>query len=253
MACPRLLFGVGTYCQLHHSERNSVKYDAKSDVFDSRNCVSKCVQNDGYFVSATMWKSGNQGAHRNWIVFLIFATIHFYGSNCSKACNKSLNNIVALYELVIISLHIDIEHFTTRWFVIRLLYIYIINMIHYLYKISLRRIVILSRFARDLLNPAIMQHIKQHIKSNCYSHKPSKETVSSGPTALARGQILDNLDYRQHLSYKTHYSRHGNCWSLRYSWSIACRRCSNYIFILRLTRGFNILLKDNCKSRRQNI
>ena len=33
------------------------------------------------------------------------------------------------------------------------------------------------------------------------------------------------------------------------SWSIACRRCSNYIFILDLTRGFNGLGKDNCKTR----
>ena len=30
-----------------------------------------------------------------------------------------------------------------------------------------------------------------------------------------------------------------NCWLLRCSWSIACRCCSNYIFILNLTRGFN--------------
>ena len=40
-----------------------------------------------------------------------------------------------------------------------------------------------------------------------------------------------------------------NCWSLRCSWSIACRRCSNYIFILHLTLRFNILGKDNCKPR----
>ena len=29
-------------------------------------------------------------------------------------------------------------------------------------------------------------------------------------------------------------------------WSIACRRCSNYIFILNLTPGFNGLSEDNC-------
>ena len=40
-----------------------------------------------------------------------------------------------------------------------------------------------------------------------------------------------------------------NCWSLRCSWSIACRRCSNYIFILNLTHGFNRLGEDNCKTR----
>ena len=41
-----------------------------------------------------------------------------------------------------------------------------------------------------------------------------------------------------------------NCWSLRCSWSGACRRCSNYIFILYLTPGFNRLGKDKCKKRR---
>ena len=50
------------------------------------------------------------------------------------------------------------------------------------------------------------------------------------------------------ISY-TLLSRHLNCWSLRCSWSIACRRCSNYIFILDLTPSFNGLGKDNCKTR----
>ena len=40
-----------------------------------------------------------------------------------------------------------------------------------------------------------------------------------------------------------------NCWSLRCSWSISCGHCSNYIFILDLTPGFNRLHKDNCKMR----
>ena len=46
-----------------------------------------------------------------------------------------------------------------------------------------------------------------------------------------------------------HLIRQYNCWSLRCSWSIACRRCSNYIFILSLTPGFNRLQKDNYKTR----
>ena len=33
------------------------------------------------------------------------------------------------------------------------------------------------------------------------------------------------------------------------SWSIACQRCSISILILDLTPGFNILHKDNCKTR----
>ena len=48
-----------------------------------------------------------------------------------------------------------------------------------------------------------------------------------------------------------HFSRQLNCWSLRCSWSIACRRCSNYIFILNLTPGFNGLGKDNYNMRRE--
>ena len=38
-------------------------------------------------------------------------------------------------------------------------------------------------------------------------------------------------------------------WSLRCSWSIAFWRCSNYIFILDLTPGFNGFGKGNCKMR----
>ena len=38
------------------------------------------------------------------------------------------------------------------------------------------------------------------------------------------------------------------CW-LRCSWSIACGRCSNYIFILDLTPDGNGLGKNNCKTR----
>ena len=40
-----------------------------------------------------------------------------------------------------------------------------------------------------------------------------------------------------------------NCWLLRYSWSIACLRCFNYIFILNLTPHFSGLGKDDCKTR----
>ena len=38
-------------------------------------------------------------------------------------------------------------------------------------------------------------------------------------------------------------------WSLRCSWSIACGRCTNYIFILDFSPGFKGLDKDNCKTR----
>ena len=41
--------------------------------------------------------------------------------------------------------------------------------------------------------------------------------------------------------------------SLRCSWSIACWRCSNNIFILDLAPGFRGLGKDNCKTRRETF
>ena len=43
------------------------------------------------------------------------------------------------------------------------------------------------------------------------------------------------------------------CWSLRCSWSIACRRCSNYISILNLIPGFNGYGKHNCKARWETV
>ena len=58
--------------------------------------------------------------------------------------------------------------------------------------------------------------------------------------------------YRQ-SSDISHISRQLNCWSFRCSWSIACRRCSNYIFILDLTPGFNEMGKDSCKTRRETV
>ena len=49
------------------------------------------------------------------------------------------------------------------------------------------------------------------------------------------------------------YGRHKNCWSLRCSWSIACRRCSNYSFNLDLTPGFNALGQRQLQDERRNI
>ena len=50
-----------------------------------------------------------------------------------------------------------------------------------------------------------------------------------------------------------HFCKQLNCWSLRYSWSSAGQCCSNYIFMLLLTLGLNILHKDNCKPRRETF
>ena len=46
-----------------------------------------------------------------------------------------------------------------------------------------------------------------------------------------------------------HFSRQWNCRSLRCSWSIACRCCSNYIFILDLTPGLKGLHKGHFTTR----
>ena len=59
--------------------------------------------------------------------------------------------------------------------------------------------------------------------------------------------------YRQISNISRTFGGQLNCWSVRCSKSIACRRCSNYIFILDLTHGFNRLGKDNCKTRRETF
>ena len=62
--------------------------------------------------------------------------------------------------------------------------------------------------------------------------------------------VQDARTYRQ-VSYKAHFNRPLNCWSLRCILRIACTRCFNHILILHLTHGFNTLHKDNCKPRRE--
>ena len=59
--------------------------------------------------------------------------------------------------------------------------------------------------------------------------------------------------YYHQISNIRHLRVQLNCWPLRCSWSIVCRRCSNYIFILDLTPGFNALGKDNCKTRQETF
>ena len=44
-----------------------------------------------------------------------------------------------------------------------------------------------------------------------------------------------------------------NFWSLRSSWSIALRPCSNYIFILDLILDFNGMGIDSCKTRWETV
>ena len=81
--------------------------------------------------------------------------------------------------------------------------------------------------------------------------------IPQGPLNV-RSEIIRNcvlapvLHVRRvsHITYcRQTSSGQYNCWSLRCSWSIACRCCSNYVLILDLTPGFNGLGKDNCKTR----
>ena len=72
--------------------------------------------------------------------------------------------------------------------------------------------------------------------------------------ALSRADIVyDPWEVPSNLWYKPHLSRQYKYWLLRCTWSIACRRCSNCIFILDLKLGFNGLDKDNCRSRRETF
>ena len=69
---------------------------------------------------------------------------------------------------------------------------------------------------------------------------------------------MNHLRLQPHLSWSNEVIvkflvGNKNCWSLRCSWSIAYRRCSNYIFILDLTPGFSGLGKGNGQTKRETF
>ena len=67
-------------------------------------------------------------------------------------------------------------------------------------------------------------------------------------TSLSRKiPTVSNIVYSQISNRKQSY------WSLRCSWSIAYRRCSNCIFIMDWTPLFNGLGKGDCKTRRETF
>ena len=68
-------------------------------------------------------------------------------------------------------------------------------------------------------------------------------------TCISCSYPIDIATISHWTSYKMLLSIQYNCWSLRCSCSIACWRCSNYIFILDLTPGCNGLGRGNWKSR----
>ena len=60
---------------------------------------------------------------------------------------------------------------------------------------------------------------------------------------------VDVIPRDTHYRQTSNISKQYNCWSLRSTWSIACRCCSNYIFILDLTSSFSGLGRDNYITR----
>ena len=69
----------------------------------------------------------------------------------------------------------------------------------------------------------------------------SYHQISNISYTLVGNKIVDNSDVFEASS------------TLRCSWNLACWRCSNYIFILNFTPGFNRLHKDNCKTGRETF
>ena len=66
-------------------------------------------------------------------------------------------------------------------------------------------------------------------------------------------QRFENMGYHQTSNIRRTLIGNTPVVSLRCSWSIACRLCSNYIFILNLTPGCNELGKGKCKTRRETF
>ena len=62
--------------------------------------------------------------------------------------------------------------------------------------------------------------------------------------------ICWEMEYRQifNISRRSEGDEIGNHTHGRSSLTIACQRCTNYIFILHLTPGLNELHKGNCKT-----
>ena len=87
-----------------------------------------------------------------------------------------------------------------------------------------------------------------HLMTSSWRYFPYSVTSSLNVTSVA---AFHCNEIPSSLYYKTHFSRQLDCWSLRCSWSIACRRCSSYIFIINLAPGFNGLGKDNYQMRRE--
>ena len=65
--------------------------------------------------------------------------------------------------------------------------------------------------------------------------------------------VIIHSNYRKISNIRRTVVCNKNCRSLRCSWSIACRRCSNYIFIFGSTSGFKVFGKDSHKTVRETF
>ena len=83
----------------------------------------------------------------------------------------------------------------------------------------------------------------KHGSAIAVKNTPNTEGLHQIFMAIIRSDLIVCHDTPSNLYYKTKLNRQLNCRSLRCSWSIACRRCSNYIFILDLTSGFKVFSK----------
>ena len=86
-------------------------------------------------------------------------------------------------------------------------------------------------------------HVVGVTDAHWHSHVSSYRGASSNNINGAVGICTKNGKQKNtagmfttsNLYYEMHLSRQQNWWSVRCSWSIACHRCYNYIFILDLT------------------
>ena len=115
-------------------------------------------------------------------------------------------------------------------------------------------ILVLNHKNMDMKKDSDCKSAVLHVRLRSTNNEPSFiwPRIRATVRRLTHCQANQRRIYRK-VSNITHFNRQWNCWSLRCSWSMACRRCSNYIFILNLTPGFIGLGKDNRKTRRETF
>ena len=104
----------------------------------------------------------------------------------------------------------------------------------------------ICNWASCLLHQPIIMHAHYDLHGNSTSHLSHEDQGTFLQTEI-------KSEYHQISNISRTLVGNQIVWSLRCSWSIAYRRCSNYIFILDWTHGFNGLGKDNCKTGQETF